>query len=41
VVSRVQSTDGRSRVATGYDELIAVAHVVNWFGASDVELIEV
>jgi hypothetical protein len=41
VVSIVDSTDGRSRVTTRYDELITVAHVIDWFRASDVELIKI
>jgi hypothetical protein len=41
VVSVVDPTDGRSRVAPSHNELIAVAHVIDWFRASDVELIKI
>jgi hypothetical protein len=41
VVSSVYSTYGWGRVATSYNELIIVAHVVNWLWPCDIELIEV
>jgi hypothetical protein len=41
VISRVDPTDGRSRVTTSYNELITVAYVIDWFWASDVKLIEI
>jgi hypothetical protein len=41
VVSIVDSTNGGSRVATRYNELITVAHVIDGFRASNIELIKI
>jgi hypothetical protein len=41
MVSIVNTTYGRGRVTASYNELIVVAHVVDWLWACDVELIKI
>jgi hypothetical protein len=41
VVSGVNSTYGWGRVATRYNELVIVAHVVDGFWPSNIELIKI